>query len=297
MITKKPLKKKKKLLQATTPKKKFTRFRTRVRSRHPSHSPLRTQLPLLPFRSVVRLGSTTVKPDDGRLVECNTVEAIRNSASKLRMKQCFTNGAVKSAAWGKLADVVLVGSQEQLIFPNDVLLKAPFVTKSLHGSRGKGNAIHQTVAAFNQWRQGKDVSNYIVEQFHNYDREYRLHVTKDGCFYTCRKMLKNDTPQDKRWFRNDSNSTWIMEDNPQFDKPVNWSTITAECVKALKAVGLDVGACDVKVQSAKDKKGNPRQNPEFIVIEINSAPSFGDVTLQKYLEVIPAILRGKKSAV
>jgi hypothetical protein len=107
-------------------------------------------------------------------------------------------------------------------------------------------------------------------------------------------MLKNGTPEDKRWFRNDSNSTWIMEENPAFDKPVNWNTIIAECVKALNAVGLDVGACDVKVQSAKNKKGTQRTNPEFIVIEINSAPSFGAITLKKYVERLPAILMAKK---
>jgi hypothetical protein len=39
-----------------------------------------------------------------------------------------------------------------------------------------------------------------------------------------------------------------------------------------------------------------RENPEFIVIEINSAPSFGEITLQRYLERIPAIIFAKINA-
>ena len=49
------------------------------------------------------------------------------------------------------------------------------------------------------------------------------------CIYTCRKVLKNDTPENQRWFRNDSNSAWYLETNPKFDKPVNWDSIIDEC--------------------------------------------------------------------
>ncbi len=199
------------------------------------------------------------------------------------MKQCFSVAGVKTANWTPLTDKDRLNS-----------LKFPVVSKSLTGSRGRGNILHKTLEQFQRWAKGvADTGNYIVEEFHDYVREYRLHVTRDGCFYTCRKMLKSETPEKDRWYRNDSNSTWILEDNDQFDKPSNWKQIVAECVKALVAVGLDVGACDVKVQSAKDGKGRIRPNPEFIVIEINSAPSFGNVTLTKYLEEIPKILKAK----
>ena len=106
-------------------------------------------------------------------------------------------------------------------------------------------------------------------------------------------MLKESTPQKDRWFRNDSNSVWIMEENEQFDKPVNWNEIVKECVKAIKAVGLDFGAIDLRVQSAKDSKGKVRPECDFIVVETNSAPSFGTVTLQKYIETLPKIILKK----
>ena len=50
-------------------------------------------------------------------------------------------------------------------------------------------------------------------------------------------------PDDERFVRNDKNCVWILESNPMFDKPSNWQEIVDESVKALHAVGLDVGAC------------------------------------------------------
>jgi D-alanine-D-alanine ligase-like ATP-grasp enzyme len=50
----------------------------------------------------------------------------------------------------------------------------------------------------------------------------------------------------------------------------------AEAVKAVRAVGLDFGACDVRVQGNTYTKGDrtlPRQKTEIMVIEVNSAPS------------------------
>ena len=68
-------------------------------------------------------------------------------------------------------------------------------------------------------------------------------------------------------------------------------TVTQENLsKALNAVGLDIGACDIKVQS---EKGHDRGgNPEFIILEINSAPSFGENTLIKYEEQLRKMLNG-----
>jgi hypothetical protein len=92
-------------------------------------------------------------------------------------------------------------------------------------------------------------------------------------------MLKQDATE--RWFRNSKNSVWILEDNPLFDKPITWNAIVQDCLKALNALGLDTCAFDVKV----NKKG------EWSILEGNSAPSFGDCTIdnptivaQRYIE-------------
>jgi len=89
--------------QTIKKKKVFTLFNPQIRSRHPSHNVLRGQLEKLPFKSVVRFGSLSELEDTiangGKRVELNNTDAIRNSSSKLKMKQCFTGQGVKTADW------------------------------------------------------------------------------------------------------------------------------------------------------------------------------------------------------
>jgi D-alanine-D-alanine ligase-like ATP-grasp enzyme len=274
-------------------KKQLTRFRPQIRSRHPSHSCLRDNLPLLPVRSIVRLGSTTIVEDGRKRVEINSIEAVRNSANKLRMKQCFLSNNVKSADWYTYNEDMGIFVEQQT--ENGTTMEElpyPIVAKHIYGSRGRGNTLINNREELGRWMENKQLSNYIFEKFYNYSREYRLHVTKDGCFYTCRKMLRSDTPDNNRWFRNDSNSVWVLEDNPMFDKPVNWDEVVEQSVLALSSVGLDIGAVDLRIQSAR-KGDRLRERCEFIVVEINSAPSFGDITASKYIEMLPKLILEK----
>jgi glutathione synthase/RimK-type ligase-like ATP-grasp enzyme len=263
-------------------KKSFSNFFLRILSRHPSINPLRRTL-LVPAKVVYRHGSTTFT-DIGK--EVNSVESVATSSNKLLMKQAFDGGRVKSAVWTAVANI------DQLLTwaaPHEFKI----VAKALYGSRGEGNYLLKTEAEIRTFATTHNLTRYIFEKFYNYSREYRLHVDSDGCFYTCRKMIKEETPEDKRWYRNDSNSVWIIEENPAFDKPVNWDAIVAECVKALNATGLDVGACDVKVQSATTAKGKPRAEVDFFVIEINSAPAMAERTLEEYSKRLPLIIKRK----
>ena len=263
-------------------KRKFTQFKPQVRSRHPSHKPLRIGLSLLPFRSVIRLGSTTDLPDTvsngGKRIECNTIDAVNTSSSKVLMKKAFDSVDIKTPEWWLSKDV------------GDIVAKDfPIIAKKIHGSRGRGMVKINNEEELGTFLQG-NVNGYYFEKFYNYNREYRLHVTEDGCFYCCRKMLKEETPEEERWYRNDSNCTWYLESNPGFNKPSNWDEIEAECVKAIKAVGLDIGACDVRVQS------DAKESPKWCVLETNSGASFGNVTLAKYTEEIPKVLKKKAIA-
>lgn len=275
-------------------KKKFTKFRSLVLTRHPSHSALRRELPLLPFRSVVRLGSTT--RTDGR-IECNSIEGVKNSSSKLLMKQCFTRAGVKTADWW-IYNTGINFTQGYGNSTNSVDdLPYPIVCKSLNGSRGEGNSLVKSQEELEKWMRGKTLTNYIFERFYSYSSEYRLHIANDYCFYACRKLLKTDADRANSWQRHDDNCVWIIESNPQFEKPDNWNEIVKDCVRARKSLGLDICAFDVKMQKNVDHKGRRRENVEWIVIESCSAPSFGDITLQKYLEEIPKILKLKYNGI
>lgn len=274
-----------------------------ILSRHPSHSPLRRKkkerlLELHPFRSIIRFGSTTPTSKYQNVkVEVNTVNAVENSSSKVRMKECFLNNNVKTAEY------ILARNVNELLEFFNQHEQRPIIAKRRNSSRGRGMRKLDTEQEIRDFCQVEVLNHYIYERFYNYVREYRLHVSSTGCFYACRKVLKNDTPEDAKWFRNDLHCNWIREDgeNPElFDKPVNWNQIIEECVKALNAVGLDFGACDVRVQSATGSKGKRRENPDFIIVEINSAPSFGDnedgnltYVTKAYIKELPKIIKRK----
>lgn len=255
-------------------------YKIKVFSRHPSHNVIRDIR--ASKRILVRFGSITAAPQNKSYIELNKPEAVANSASKFRMKELFTHDNVKTATW------IIPTNQENLnnwIRENEFSEGTKFITKSEFGSRGVGLKLHNSAEELQSWLStGNRFGRYLVERYYPYVREYRLHVSKNGCFYTCRKMLRSDIPADRRWFRNDSNSVWILEENEAFDKPSNWDTIVSECVKALNSVGLDLGACDIRVQSS-DKK-----NPDFIICEINSAPSFGELTAEHYINEIQKLV-------
>lgn len=290
----------------TVKKKKYTLFRPMILSRHPSHDILRLKhkkIAALPYRSVIRFGSSTEVEDTvvkgGNRIEINTVNAIKISANKLLMKQKFTEAGVKTAPW-RQANNIINATETGLTFSTlegrPTTLEFPVVGKEHYGSKGKGNTLIRTLSDYNTWKTNVNIGNCIIEQFMNFGHEFRLHVTEDGCFYTCRKALKQDVPEDQKWRRHDDICVWFLETNENFQKPNSWNDIISDCVKALKAVGADLLSFDVRVQTPRDKDGNLRPYQEYILLECNSASSMdngtGEVSVcaQKYIDEIPKII-------
>jgi len=298
MLVKKKLAPKKAAPTKRAPMKKIqTAFKPFVNSRHPSHAILRSTLPNFAFRALIRLGSTKTLQEAypgktseqlARVREINSIQGVKNSSSKLLMKQCFTRAQVKTADWWIITDVrgAKYAQVNGLGADNVELSRLPYpiVAKSHYGSRGEGNTKLNNQQELEAWMRGKQLSNYIFEKFYTYSKEYRLHVTNDGCFYTCRKLVKNDAPADT-WQRHDDVCTWILETNEAFKKPSTWNQIVADCIKAKNALGLDICAFDVMVQ------GTSKANPEWIICESCSAPSFGEITAVKYKEELIRLLR------
>ena len=247
-----------------------------VRSRNTTCDPLRELV--VPSTTILRLGSVTptariTKNPSPR--EINTAEACRISGNKLWMRAAFAKHDIPMAEGintDKLEDIMEFLEEHQTI-----------IGKHIHSSKGKGIYLFSNKAELVAWaEEGHNLEDYVFEKYYTYSREYRLHVTKEGCFYACRKMLKRDAKV--RWHRHNVNSVWIVEENPLFDRPVNWDSIVNSCVNALNAVGLDIAAFDVKVQN------NKHENPEYIILESNSAPSLGEKGLEKYKEILTKLI-------
>lgn len=277
LVKKKKLVKKNTVISKNTViKKEPTMFWPSILSRHPSHNVLRKALPKMSVRSVIRFGSETTINDGKKRIEINTVEAVRNSASKLRMKQKFTEAGVKTAEWIDGNS----GKDSVIKWCSD---KYPVIAKGIFGSRGRANTKIDNLEQLKTFLNNKNIHNYIFEAFFDGVREYRFHVTEDGVFLTWRKLRRNDTPDNQRWFFNNSNCNWVSEKHELYNRPKTYDLIAKECVKALNAVGLNIGGCDVRVN----------KNGEFKIIEINSACSLAEQTAEAYKSALITILKNK----
>lgn len=258
---------------------KFDKSFLRVFSRHPSHKEIKNTI-VMPkgVVGVLRLGSIT-SPNYKVDLEINTAKAVENTKDKFIMKKLFEEAGVSSPKFYDLSDLEKVRSE----------IKFPVIAKRTFRSRGIGMQKIDTPEEFESFLTKFIIGNkynnrnpYYLEEFKNYSREYRIHVSKMGnYFYSCRKMLKlNYAGSEDNWYRNDSNSVWIREINEAFDKPDSWDVIIQDCQNARQALGLDIGAFDVKV----NKKG------DWMILEGNSAPSFGEVTSKKYIAELTKIV-------
>ena len=281
-------------------KKAITSFRVRLRTRNFTAEALREKLytTFFPKLAVVRLGSLTpVEEITGirDIIEINKPEAIEISRDKNLMKEAFTQNQVKTANWFTTepmgGGVQFVSLENPNLNVDLATLPYPILSKSRTGQGGSGNTLHKDQKSLETWMKGKTLSNYIFEEFYNYAREYRLHVTQEGTFLVWRKMRKSDAKD--RWYFNSNNCVWIGEENPLFDKPVNWYECVQQCVLALKSVGLDIGAVDIRIQSAEDKEGNKRKTCDFIVLETGSAPALGTVGSEFYYKEIVKLINKK----
>lgn len=263
------------------------RYLVKIRSRHPSHNQLRGKIKSSQ-RAVVRFGSSTKMSIP--MIEINSIESIAISANKKLMKQKFMEANVRQPDF-------ITGNNDIetiLYFSHDAY---PIVAKNIYGSRGKGNTKINNEEALKDFINHRlnNLNQYIFEVYMPYIKEYRLHISEDGCFYTCRKMLKKEfKDKPNSWQRHDDNCVWILENNPLFEKPSCWDKIVADCVKALKQIGADFLAFDVRVQSEYNKEGQKRKEVDYVLIECNSAPScHGVVVTQKYMEIIPKLIEKK----
>ena len=268
--------------------KKRVSFHLSIRSRNYSNRDLKNII--CPIKTIYRMGSTTPTEEithRRNYIEINTADACRISGDKILMKRRFKHGHVRTPAFYMMKNDSIEGLKART---KHRLEKWPagIIAKRRNSSKGNGLALIKTIEDFDSFIAGKSIRElraWIFERYSTYTREYRLHITKNGCFYACRKMLRSDATV--RWHRHDENSVWITEENELFDKPANWDDIVTDCINALKSVGLDIAAFDIVVQRANG------DNPKWLILECNSAPGLGAIGLSKYTEELNKIITQK----
>jgi hypothetical protein len=271
----------------------------KVLSRHPSHDVFRT-MSFKDKKVLLRLGSqTVVKP--GIFIEINTIPAIQNSSNKFLMKRKFDEFKVATPQWFTHynRENNSVFDERTKTFVGLADLPYPIITKHVLGSRSTSVRIHQNLEELNAFLRSKkfNVDNYIFEKYANFSKEYRVHATQTEAFLVWRKVMKKETPEDRKHIRCNENCEWLSDSNPNFEEPISYKEMLVEAVKAVRAVGLAIGACDIRVQSNFYKKGDrmaQRQKTEFMIIEVNSAPSMAPRTEEAYKEVITDLVNKSK---
>ena len=241
-------------------------YTIKVRTKNYSARPLRKSISA-PCRTIARLGSLTptsrIFPRGmelgRRIVEINTVEAIENSRDKAKTKLCFEEDDIPQAVYYPFS-----ADTDEIEFP--------IVVKRRIGFQGRGMQKIDNADDLKQFIDSHNMDDYIIEKFYNYAREYRLHCTQHECFMAWRKLRREDA--EVRWFFNSSNCNWVGPDHELFNKPNNWDDIENDCIRAIKSVGLDIGAVDCRVST----------DGKYIVLEVNSAPALGEYGIEKYKE-------------
>lgn len=122
----------------------------------------------------------------------------------------------------------------------------------------------------------------LYTKYFKANREYRLHCGKhsDGiykCFDIQRKGLRTDEARpdvpDFLVRNHDGGFTFVREDLQLRD---DGDRLKAVCSLAVKTLGLDFGAVDVRINDRGDIK----------VIEVNTAPGLTGTTLENYVEYL-----------
>lgn len=245
-------------------------YKTRIRRSQPSGRRLQRIMPRFNKRVLVRMGRRDEsKPCD---ILINPPEAIAISCDKLAMKNRFMINGVDTTNFEQITEETIRKAESGETTP-------PMVIKGRFSSGGKDVWRPETKERLVE-RLKEYVGSGIVEPFFKANREFRVHAdTTFGSFFIIEKVQRN---ADKDRWKKGRRFCSFVED---FDLSLYGRTlISLATVNALKAVGLDIGCCDVMMG----------ENESYIkVCETNSAPGLGEKTILSYREAIIRLVESR----
>lgn len=230
-------------------------FKIRVASRHPSHKEIlrQGQMPKFPVRVRVRFGSQIPhRPCD---IDFNSIEAIENTANKMKMKAIFDRAGVKSPKYLHNVDTAYQAITGGYL-GDTIFFKTPY------HSRGRGMKVYDDKClALSNTREG------YFEESQPSKREFRVHVMDGEAFYVDEKRPRSRmSASDRPLIKN-------MKNGYKFRRPIREfpDEVISESIKAVQALSLVFGAADVGLND----------NGVWIY-EVNTAPSLRTKTRKLY---------------
>lgn len=231
----------------------------RVFSPNKSCAPLRNIL--FKQRVLLRLGSTTPLISKYKYLELNTIEGVRISANKILMKKAFDEAHISHSEW--------INSSKKNDIREFLHINKIIIAKHKHSSKGNDIYYIDNDKYLEELFTKININDFVFEKYYFYPIEYRVHVdVNHGCFYTCKKVLKEDA--DIQWHKHADNSIFVLI-NDQQKLPICWEYMIKDCVKALKQMQLTIACFDVLCS-----------NDNFIIVESNTAPSLASYGITYY---------------
>ena len=192
---------------------------------------------------VVRWGTTQQMLTNNKTVVYNSCTAIKNATDKKLSRELFIEENVSCPKLVTKTNVVT----------NDL----PIIARPFIHSKGKNFIVLNTIAEFNNHFNPQ---TFYYSNFIDKDREFRVHVGHSKAL----AILEKIKPQDGgiAWNR-------AQNDVDPFEY-INWGEVDTqklhcvllEAIKAVKAVGLDMGGVDVMLKDGV-----------AYVLEVNTAPT------------------------
>lgn len=231
----------------------------RVFSPNQSCAPLRELV--FNRRVFLRFGSTTPLVSKFKYLEINSIEGVRKSSNKIIMKRIFDENNIHHSNW-----ISSTNKHSILSFFNKHKM---LIAKQKFSSQGKDIYYIDTLESLEDLINNVNLSDFVFEEYCFFPTEYRLHVDGDhGCFYACKKVLKDDA--DIQWHKHFNNSVFVRLTEDHI-LPQCWNDIISDCQKICKAMNMNILCFDVL---ACDNS--------FIIVETNSAPALATYGLTYY---------------
>lgn len=301
--------------QQVPAKKKLTMFAPTVFSKHGSHDVFRRgktqeRLPLGLYnkRVLVSFGSTTATPAGH--VRINSVEGVKNASNKVTTKKFCE--ALKIPTQKYIVGVNTKTAETIIKEITDKGINYPVVAKQVYGYGGAGMFKLENEAELREFKTKTLKETYFIEEVFQDNikkcREYRIHVapllvgvsmeytitvrstdesgkvttktetitSNTGEVSSARKKMTEEGVKKKFFGRNvklgHAFFTYSFSKEEAIEKrnvKMDWNAMVAACVALVKELGLDLAAVDILWDS---ETGN------FTILEVNSAPSMGDIT-------------------